>query len=430
MLASMIATFSSPSVSGLKLTWTYDASSKRTWAGEDKHGQWVYIGKFAYFGYDELAEGYSGDVDIDIYTKDQGTRLRIFRDSDGGDWIEELDEMVALKEHHFSAPVAASMRYFWYFYLYKDGDAGHMKGDVEVHFEQANGSEFSTEESGLLSVYVGALILYLFTSMFHIAQARELHRMGCYTDTFKLYSTIQGFMLTGSLFQVIHYAQFYRDGVGFVFFYGMGQILLGTTSLLFMTLLLLIAKGWEIVPQKLTGLVEFGAVFSCIIMTHLMNAIWMVAGKDPANSKYFYNTPPGTVIVLEQVGLFVWFSCEAYTTSKKFPQVSFKRRFYVMFGSVYMWFFLVVPFIASIAPHVDDCYRVSWMEGMEVFCNMVWITIFSFFFWPIWVADLYTIPRAQNERSSVAKGTRHQGVDTKYNQQHNLAGGTEHFDNL
>jgi hypothetical protein len=79
-------------------------------------------------------------------------------------------------------------------------------------------------------------------------------------------------------------------------------------QLVFMLLLILIAKGFAITRSELTEknrLLILGSVF---LLMYLTMFIWEKVGRNPASSLYIYESAPGIILLILRCLTFGWFA--------------------------------------------------------------------------------------------------------------------------
>lgn len=156
-----------------------------------------------------------------------------------------------------------------------------------------------------------------------------------------------------NLLEVAHLDSYSNDGIGIPSLHSAVLFLEQVPEIIFMTLMLLLAKGSFISSpeiQSQRGLIEVVTVYSVLVVAMIA---WGIASLNDVYEEYLYSTPFGvTVIVARMIVFFIFVSTIWQTRSRESLEV--KRRFYLMFLFFGVYFFLTLPvsvLLASAFPH-------------------------------------------------------------------------------
>lgn len=153
----------------------------------------------------------------------------------------------------------------------------------------------------------------------------------------KLLTACVGLQLASVLLNFLHYAAYAGDGVGSGGLRFLGVAFDVAAMLLFLLLLILVAKGWTITNPQLTQtrliLITLAVVTGLYIVMYIADA----ATADPASIKYIYETAPGVLIILVRLGTLGWFLHSVWTTYKNERRDDKKHFYKVRTGHARAW---------------------------------------------------------------------------------------------
>uniref|UniRef100_A0A914RYT0 GPR180/TMEM145 transmembrane domain-containing protein n=1 Tax=Parascaris equorum TaxID=6256 RepID=A0A914RYT0_PAREQ len=161
----------------------------------------------------------------------------------------------------------------------------------------------------------------------------------------------------------------------------LGQIFRAASTISFLFLLLLLAKGYTITRGRLSnvGAWKMAVLISLFIITYLAMFIWQIRVFDPARITYMFESLPGYIIVGLRVLAWIWYCTSAYLTVIKYP---LKRNFYFVLSVLMtLWFwmgpisviianFLLDNWVREEVVNLVDCSVVAY--GYLVFMVLTW----------------------------------------------------------
>ncbi|XP_065832140.1 transmembrane protein 145-like [Oscarella lobularis] len=226
-------------------------------------------------------------------------------------------------------------------------------------------NEFSADEQGILETdiaFLTAFILLLWAGI----QGSTLYQIGRLHMTFKLFIGTIVLQIASLVFLCILYGIYGKNGVGVPTLIPIGRIIAAVNEILFLLLLMLLAKGWTVVRGRLTEESQLRLIALMVMYTiaYAIMFIWEAKAFDPAKVIYVYDSPAGYGIAALSFIAFCWFVYAVIVTAKKNPD---KQRFYVQFCSVYsLWLlsrFIVVMVSNS---YLEDWYREKVVNGINL----------------------------------------------------------------
>jgi hypothetical protein len=144
---------------------------------------------------------------------------------------------------------------------------------------------------------------------------------------------------------------------------GVSQVVDMGAQLLFMLLLILIAKGWTISSQKLENRRAIFIFLALFLFGYVSLFIWQEAGTDPTSTKYQYESVPGIILLTMRGITFGWYCICLYSTwsLESHPD---KRKFYLVFGLLYSLWFIALPVIVVVATVLDPWVRAKTVTAL------------------------------------------------------------------
>jgi hypothetical protein len=266
--------------------------------------------------------------------------------------------------------------------------------DYDVEFTQASEDQwvwqFSYDEQGLAQLYITFFVVYSVGAIVHAYTVQQLFSAASYHSIVKLLTATIGLGWLSTLFLFVHFAVYSHNGIGVPALRSIGELADMLGQVVFMFLLILIAKGWCISTTNLQGKTAIlGALISATV-TYIGMFIWETVGLDPASILYVYQTPPGIVIIAIRclaMLLFVFSIRRTYTDENNED----KRKLYLVFGILYLVWFLSLPLVTSIAAVIDPWMRQKVVLSLYVTMNAVFVLGLGYVFWPTVASEYFKI---------------------------------------
>eukprot|EP01117_Protostelium_nocturnum_P000933 TRINITY_DN11265_c1_g1_i1.p1 TRINITY_DN11265_c1_g1~~TRINITY_DN11265_c1_g1_i1.p1 ORF type:complete len:426 (-),score=142.16 TRINITY_DN11265_c1_g1_i1:258-1535(-) len=271
----------------------------------------------------------------------------------------------------------------------------NLKFDYSLHFLQSDGSwaeEVSYDQKDLPALYLFYFLAYFFGVCAHAYGVWSLHRSDFLHPVVKLLSATIGTQFLSIFCLFVHWMAYRKNGVGSPFMLGCGEFFDFLVQLMFMLLLLLIAKGWAISSENVSDKKILAGIIGAFSVVYLALFIFGWTGINPATTVYIYETGPGiTILVLRALLLiyFIWCLKDG-VLSENHPS---KRRFYQIFCAVYTaWFIsLHLAVIIAASNNNDPEHKIRTVEPFYVTINTLSLAILAFLFWPTQIVKYFDV---------------------------------------
>jgi len=264
----------------------------------------------------------------------------------------------------------------------------HYEIGCDLHFQQYQddwNQEFSYDDQGLLLMYILFFIFFMIGSSINLFSAYSLWQSKTFHPILQLF-TISFVLETISLFfLMIHYSIYSNNGTGSNFLFITGQLCDMAAALVFVILLILIAKGWGITFPTLSHIqdqkIALGGIMGVFLILYLVLFFWSLYGVDPEESVYLYQSPPGIAYLVVRVLTLAYFVFGIFQSVQKDTDHN-KRVFYYSFGIGYAIWFLGLPFIVILAFVFDEWYRFKAVIAVYLVLSTLGYGFLAFLFWP------------------------------------------------
>lgn len=359
--------------------------------GSLKAGDFHFLTKFCYgYGMGQLTYNFDTKANVSM----------AFYDDEGGNWTD------VYKHSHLSCaeklaksrpPVlitsvegAGGVRFedlrrphFWYMALIACNSSIDVEYEV-VMTQESNSSwvkQFSYDEQGLEALYLFYFITFLLFTVVHGYTIWVFMQTSSYHTIVRLLTFSIALEGVSVFCLFVHYAVYAHDGVGAPGLKGIGDLMDIAAQIVFMLLVILIAKGWCITKTTIDEpkLVLIG--LGVVIITYLAMFIWVNVGLDPASTLYVYQTAPGIVILVVRSLIMLFFAYCIRTTFLEENNPA-KRKFFFAFGISYIVWFISLPFVAAIAAGLDPWVRQKVVMSLYVTFNFIFLSLLGFLLWP------------------------------------------------
>jgi hypothetical protein len=286
--------------------------------------------------------------------------------------------------------------HYWYIALL---NCGGQQYDIEYHieFKQAKADwnqQFSFDEQYLELTYILFSVVYFLGFLIHLFGDFQFYRTKSFHPVIRLLTISITFELLSVWSYLIHYVIYSRDGVGSYFLYIMGNIFDYLAALVFMLLLILIAKGWGITYPSISHiqdqrLVLFGILVIFFIF-YVVLFFWSLFGLDPASTVYVYQSIPGIIFLVVRFVTLLYFLFCIFRTLREENDES-KRKFYVIFGAGYTFWFLSLPLLVLLALRLDIWVRMKVVTGIYLTVTTLGYFVIATLLWPRWAGKYFQV---------------------------------------
>ena len=273
----------------------------------------------------------------------------------------------------------------WYFMVISNCDpdpgddtsrvlSGNTQGDLDVSYkmEFVNGmsddpfvKHFSADRLGMFETTIVLLFAQSALGLFMWRVAAKLSRIRKYHVTVKLLTaSIVGHWLALAM-RCGYYDDFSRDGIERPTVRFWGRFLSAVSEMVFLLLLVLLAKGWTIVRYKLSaaGRIKIAAFISTYFMVTVTAYIWADRGYTDADVVYYYASPPGRMLIWLRVAGAAWLAYANYTTMHNH---GLKKGFYRKFSFFSVLWCASMPIAIAAVESLDEYKRQKVIYGCEL----------------------------------------------------------------
>jgi len=284
-------------------------------------------------------------------------------------------------------------QHFWYFVVSNCG-YDSININYEMHMYNAGEDrwtkEFSYDEQGLEGLYLFYFIVYFLGLAIHLYSVWVLIQSRSYHPIVRLLTIAITFEFFSIFFMFIHLVVYSGNGIGVPGLFGFATFLDIVAQVVFILLLILIAKGWAITKTQLEDRKANLVMAIILFLSYLALFIWQMLGLDRASDIYVYESPPGIVVIVVRALAKLWFIyCLRLTFSEENHPT--KRKFYLTFGVCYIAWFLILPLITAISAGVDPWQRMKTVYILYVTSNSVALAGLAYLLWPTRANEYFQI---------------------------------------
>ncbi|KAH3756619.1 transmembrane protein 145-like [Pelomyxa schiedti] len=342
-------------------------------------GDWVFLEKFCF-----LNQGAYADVDF-VTTTAGSTAINFYADMDYS-WptvYNTRDETTCEEKVNMSSgsfgegrmPLRVRVhggRDRWWFIAASNCLGGSI--DIRYNFTFINpsvsGLQFSADEIGLFQevlVFMGlfwGLTLALVASLVLLVKGKLQYAI---TDRLLAVVAVESMAL---FFWTIHVCVFYSNGIGYPELVSTFDFFDMASELIFLLLIL----GRKLTHHRLLLLLWFP-----FILAYLALYFYKLYGVDPATTLYVYESIPGYIIIALRIVMmfvFLFIVSRTFVIETRAPN----RRFYVVFGAIYAFWFITLPIIV-LAMHFVPAWKrqkvvVPVQLGVKFFSYLILAVLF------------------------------------------------------
>ncbi|CAD5221897.1 unnamed protein product [Bursaphelenchus xylophilus] len=155
------------------------------------------------------------------------------------------------------------------------------------------------------------------------------------------------------------------DGRGFPLLKFVGIMFRQISVVTFITLLLLLAKGYTITRRKISFLsvMKLLLFVAAFFLGHVTMMLWEILIFDPAKVTYMSESLPAYILAVLRILAWLWYIRSSYVTVRKYP---LKRLFYMSLSVLMSFYFWSAPITLIIANFVlDNWVREEVMLAVE-----------------------------------------------------------------
>ncbi|XP_077564970.1 transmembrane protein 145-like isoform X2 [Haemaphysalis longicornis] len=230
---------------------------------------------------------------------------------------------------------------------------------------------FSADEFYILHTDIGAFFVYIILFVTSCYGACVLYSRSYLHTTYKMFMVSVLCELLSLLCMVTYYAMYADDGIGIAQLKLLGRVLSSVSTLVFLLLLILVAKGYTVTRGRLKPgtSAKIGTFMTLYVVVYSALFIYERQYFDPGEVLYLYESPAGYGIVALRLIGWGWFVYATVFTLLHYPE---KTAFYTRLFLLYTIWLLSAPVIILIAAFVVP----KWMR--EKVINVVEIMVIFF----------------------------------------------------
>jgi len=222
--------------------------------------------------------------------------------------------------------------HFW-FVAIADCNSKNLEFYYEIEFINGGGPwsrQFSFDEQGVPQMYLVFWLVFTLGFAIHLRGVWTLHKGAAFHPIVQLLTLSIGIETISTFCFFIHFMVYKSDGIGSPGLRGLGEILGMVSQLIFMLLLVLLAKGWAISNREVSQKTVLIGMISVVLFSYITMFIWDNVARDPASTLYIYESAPGFIILVLRILILLYFLfCLKQTLSSE--ENSEKRKFYFFF---------------------------------------------------------------------------------------------------
>ncbi|KAK7106321.1 transmembrane protein 145-like [Littorina saxatilis] len=208
--------------------------------------------------------------------------------------------------------------------------------------------EFSADEFYILAEDIAYLVIYLFMVIVSVVCAVVLKGRQLFHSTYKMYMVALSLWFIGLLFLCIAWGKYADSGWQEKPTEVTGRLLQAASNVIFILMLILLAKGYSITRGRLPhmSMVRVVTFFVFYIIVYITLFIWEGMFFDEGLVLYFYESPPGYGLVMMRLIGWLWFLYGIFFTLKHHSN---KANFYFPFFVFYTLWFWAGPVVVLVA---------------------------------------------------------------------------------
>ncbi|RDD44507.1 Transmembrane protein 145 [Trichoplax sp. H2] len=234
----------------------------------------------------------------------------------------------------------------------------------------------------ILETDVAFFICFLVLSIASIVVAVILKNRQLFHSTYKYFMAALFLQTFGVMFSVIHYGVYAQNGIGVEFLRLFGRLLLAASDLVFLLMVILLAKGYTVVRGRISpgGLVKIAVLMTLYVIAYIALYIYEARFFDPGEVLYLYESPAGIGLIALRIIAWFWFLYANFITLKDYAD---KRVFYSWFIVLYTIWFLVIPVLVLCAHFwISKWARARVVNGIEFAITFYAYGLFLILTWP------------------------------------------------
>lgn len=285
---------------------------------------------------------------------------------------------------------------WWYIALSSCENAigDDIKFEVHTYQKQRDhwNREFGVNEMGLNTLYLVFFFFYVGFIAVHSLGTYRLRNQLEYTHPLvRLFYAVLVLQFLVVISRMFHYGIFASNGIGVPGLNQFAEVAQIFARVGFLVILMLLAKGWTIKNEKLSGrkwIMIFAILF---LLSDVAVIFWKYAVENPAAT----SVPAGLAFMyyLMMTIWFMWcfwFGYVVYHSWKAETNPPKKKLFLLLAVMYFPWFF-GLPFLTLLQLALDPWVRDKVTLIFEILISTVGYTFLSFLLWPTRAEEYFAI---------------------------------------
>jgi hypothetical protein len=265
-----------------------------------------------------------------------------------------------------------------------------------VKFLNVDGSHVGYDEKGILGLNVFYFIAFFLLMLVHLASAYFLWIKKSLHPIVQVLAITLVLMTVSTLFVLIHWGSYQANGHGCPGCRTFGQLMCGFGSIIFATLLVMIASGWAITYHALPR--RWAVLALAVTYTFFFLLFFIISAStatSTASTQIVYSHGALLAFVILYIlicwlGVFAYFAYCLFLTFREETQYD-KRLFYLIFGIGYGLWFVLPALLNFISIGVDEWFRPRVVDAFQLTASFVGMGALVVLLWPSRVEKYFRI---------------------------------------
>jgi len=181
-----------------------------------------------------------------------------------------------------------------------------------------------------------------------------------------------------------------------------GDVLEVLARIFFLLLLMLLAKGWTINGEGLTGKGIIVGTAVAFTVSYICILIWKFAAENPAETHV-----PAALVVFQVLlsvvwlGFATWFMYTIYGSHKTAQDNPVKSKLFKLLAFLYSPWFLALPFVVFLSFALDPWVRDKTVKSLQLTFTFVGYAVMAYLQWPTRATDYFDISTPEVSKGAI-----------------------------
>jgi len=249
--------------------------------------------------------------------------------------------------------------------------------DEDIFFQH-----YSADEFFILQTDIGFLVIYFLMAGLSLYVTYSLVTLQLFHITYKMYLASLALQIISLIVQVAYWSNYGLTGIPKDFWKYLGRFLEFVSVIVFVVLLILMAKGYTITRGRIRKIgvikiIVFSVIY-CLITVAMF--IWEATTFDAGKVLFIYQSVPGYCLIAVRILAWLWFCYATFFTVKNYPE---KKMFYLPFFVIFCVWFWAGPIVTFIAFNgIPKWTREKTVNGVNLFVIFFGHLVFMILTWP------------------------------------------------